>query len=212
MIRFAALAPVAGVLLLGACSLPDPVSSIFSGRDSGQSPSERRYEQLSRAGVPSVLAGVENEEGRFAAFLKLQERNGIGTWVSPDNVSLSLWNGFLVATRGLGGDIMSADVGEVQAAILFGFPGYYPRFQSYLDGENQTVIRSFVCKVSSRGTRQVDLGPFTATTRLMEEDCKSSDQSFVNLYWVDEGTGEVRQSRQWASPLLGPIALRQIPR
>ncbi len=211
MIRLPLLLPLLGALLAGACSIPDPVSAVFGAREE-QTPSERRYEGLAQAGAPAVLAGVENEEDRFAAFLKAEERNGIGSWVSIDNVNLSLRNGFLVATRGLGGDMMSADVGEVQAAILFDFPGYYPRFQSYLDGENQVVIRSFVCKVASRGAREVDLGPFTARTRLMEEDCKSSDQSFVNLYWVDDGTGEVRQSRQWASPRLGPIAIRQIPR
>ncbi len=195
---------ILAAMTLCACSLPQ--------RAGEPAAAQQRYRQLVQAGAPRLIAVRENRENRFATFARLQERNGTGTWISADDVSLSLWDGFLVATRGLGGDMMSADVGEVQAAVLFDMPGYYPRFQSYLDGENQTVIRSFVCRVSSRGPRRLEFEGVSATTRLMEEDCKSTSLSFVNLYWVDDGSGALLQSRQWASPHLGLLAIRQLPR
>ena len=45
------------------------------------------------------------------------ENGGVRTYLSPDQISFSLRNGVLVATRGLGDDLMSADVSDVEPVL-----------------------------------------------------------------------------------------------
>jgi len=44
----------------------------------------------------------------------------------------------------------------------------------------------------------------------MRETCKSLDDQFFNLYWVENG--RIIQARQWGGPQVGPISTRIVPR
>lgn len=189
-------------LTLMACSAGDGLSDLSE-------PADDRFARLSRAGAPAMIASAEDRGG--AGALALSARNGqVTTWLSADNTTLSFREGLLVATRGLGGDLMSADIAGPLALIRQGGSGLAVRIHRYLDGEDQTRILSFVCDVSSRGMRTIAVGDQRSGTRLMQERCVGADTEFQNLYWILPATGEIVQSRQWAGPRTGYLALRKI--
>ncbi|MFC3119471.1 YjbF family lipoprotein [Jhaorihella thermophila] len=87
--------------------------------------------------------------------------------------------------------------------MLAGREGRATRFHTFLTGTDETVTRTYECRVEDRGARTVELGSRQVSTRLMAESCNSTDQQFVNLYWVDDGDGRIVLSRQWTGDYLG---------
>ncbi len=137
-------------------------------------------------------------------------RDGVGTWISSDGVSIAMRDGMMIATRGLGGDLLGSDVTEPFVAITSGQPGQVTRFHTFLDGENRAVRRAYVCDITARGDRQITLGDRDVPVRLLGEDCVNPEQQFLNLYWIDN-TGRILQSRQWAGDFAGVLTFRIVP-
>lgn len=211
---------------LAACSATAP-SEVALGRGPLDSGVARIAQRLLSGGQPTAASApfrallaspapaiVVSVEDRFVAtgFLRQSARTQgnatVETWISPDNVALYLQQGIVVGTRGLGGDMMAADVSQPAALILTRRTGQVQRFMSFLDGNDQVTVRSYVCDIESRGGRDVDLGYAVVPTDLMQEHCANPDQDFQNLYWVAVSTGQIVQSRQWAGDFSGPLAIR----
>lgn len=122
------------------------------------------------------------------------------TWITIDGISLTFRDGLLQATRGLGQDLMSADLDEVHAAVLGGVPRAV-RIHRYLDGESHTRLRSQVCDYRrAPGTADLATGPIPATHVI--EDCASPDREVENHYWIDRA-GTIRKSVQWVGNGVG---------
>jgi len=166
---------------------------------------------LLEAGAPALIVAVEDRKATGLFALETRRR-GIATWLSSDGLTLSTSSGFVVATRGFGGDLLASDATQSEALILTGRAGVAKRFYTFLNGNDEAVTRSFVCDISSRGARRVDLGKREPVTRLMQERCQSLDQSFQNLYWVDLSRREIAQSRQWVGEFSHALALRLVLR
>lgn len=155
-------------------------------------------DQLRAAVTPELRAKNGNRPMMLVQSLRLKNiaslvtqlgQNGdVRTYVTPDQISLSLRQGVLVSTRGFGYDLLSADVADVLDRLRTGH-GRAIRIHRYLDGENREVLRSYVCDFETVGAGQVT------------ERCTGKDNSFVNTYWLD-GYGNVAASEQWVSPFL----------
>lgn len=168
-------------------------------------------DQLDQVEEPLLLAEIPDMN--VAATLVVQsERGDVRTWITGDQVSLAFSDGVLVGTRGLGQDLMSADVTRTRQ-VLNGAPGtsYYLRFHSYLDGENQTVFRSFQCRVTAMKDEIVTLFERRYTTRMIEETCNTPDIAVVNRFWQGRG-GILWKSRQWVSPGVGYLETERLVR
>ena len=137
-------------------------------------------------------------------------RDGVTTWRSPDGITLATQDGFLIATRGLGGDMLGSDIRDAMAVVLGGGSGRVTRFHTFLDGENNAVRRAYVCDIRQSGPSEVQLNQQAVPTRLITEDCASQDQQFVNLYWQDR-RGQIIQSQQWAGEFTGGLTFRIVP-
>jgi Group 4 capsule polysaccharide lipoprotein gfcB, YjbF len=198
---------------LGHSPLDGSVTRIAQRLLSGGQPTaaSATFRALLATTSPAIVVSVED---RFAAtgFLRQSTRDTVETWISPDNVALYLEQGFVVGTRGLGGDMMSADISQSAALILARRNGQAQRFLSFLDGNDQVTVRSYVCDIESRGGREVDLGFAVVPAELMQEHCVNPDQDYQNLYWVETVSGEIVQSRQWAGDFSGPLAIRRAQR
>ena len=195
MMRLAILA----LLGLGACAAPQPGPDLRA--------------TLTRAqldAIPGPLLFVEVEERGAGALLRPIAQNGVvTTWEAADGVTVALQRGVLVATRGLGFDLMSADVGAVRAAIARGGGSDYPRLMSYLDGENQIVFRAFRCVMTTAGREAIDsFGLARATTRL-DETCYSLADPVVNTYWTG-ADGTIWRARQWVGAEAGHIVTETV--
>lgn len=165
-----------------------------------------------RAGRPLLLARVPRLGTQ--ARMRPSGRNGdVITWEAPDAVSVSLAGGVLVATRGLGPDLMSAEVTQTRA-MLAGAPmpaRGYARLHSYLDGEHRVQFESFLCRDAGRRPETVTLRGMTRQTLRVTEICTSPDTDFVNEYWIG-ADGVVWRSRQWIGPRLGYLETSRLRR
>jgi len=170
---------------------------------------QKRYLKLRERSDSVLQVGVEDRGGQTAPLLRKTQIGDKSTWTTIDNVTLTLQDGVLVASRGLGRDLMSADVSQTVQRLQSGSTGMVKRFHSYLNGEGQVVIRSYVCEVGTRGPRDITISGTPRSTRLMQEKCNGAEDSFQNLYWLDRRSGKILQSRQWVGPEIGMLSLRE---
>ena len=140
-------------------------------------------------GDATLMIALLEEKKQASVLIEDGENQDVVTYFTPDGISISLQDGVLVATRGLGFDLMAADVSEVQSAIRNG--GRAVRVHRYLDGEDQMVIKSFVCD-------------YAGASRVIET-CYGNGNNFENRYSIV--AGQVVSSRQWIGPQLGYIVL-----
>jgi hypothetical protein len=193
--------------LLSACgsnqseqSILGPISQMFLGFTKPAAP-HTSMADIQRQITPAVrqrfrhtslmIAQLEQNE-RASILVRKGLNRDVETYFTPDNLSLSLKEGVLVGTRGFGFDLMSSDVAEVIGGIRHG--GRAVRVHRYLDGEDQIVIKSYICDYS--GNTQVT------------ETCYGKDHSFKNSYQMSGG--KVIASRQWIGPDLGYIRLEDV--
>jgi hypothetical protein len=121
----------------------------------------------------------------------------VTVWQTLDGITLSMRQGLLVATRGLGDDLMSAEVDGV-LALLRGASGEgpVPHIRSRLDGEDRTEFRSYQCRRDAGGT--------DAGLRRVEVLCISPQDRFTNTYWLNSAGAVIR------SPALGHLESTRI--
>lgn len=203
------LLPLMLALSLAACGTEQgrtalvgtALSGLIPGRDAA--PAGPTAEQIKARVTPAVRARFGNvplkvatleEQGLSSILFRRAVNGGVETYFTPDGTSVALQEGLLVATRGLGYDLMSADVGAVREGLLTGRQSV--RVHRYLDGEDRLFIRSFVCDYA--GGREV------------RETCYSEDLKITNSYQLD-GAGRVISSRQWIGPEQGFITIQEVP-
>lgn len=201
-------AGVAGaMLLLAGCGDLLPGRGGATGPGAGPDRAE-----IDRAGRPLLMARLPRLGTR--AMMRPSGRNGdVITWKAPDEVSISLAGGVLVATRGLGPDLMSAEVTRTRA-MLAGAPmpaRGYARLHSYLDGEHRPQFKSFLCRDAGRRPETIALRGMTRQTLRVTERCTSPDAGFVNEYWIG-ADGLVWRSRQWIGPGVGYLETSRLHR
>lgn len=171
--------------------------------------------QLTRAqlaGVDQPLMQVVMPSRDALGTVVIAGRNGeVITWQTSDNRTMAFDHGVLVATRGLGEDLMSADVAQARAILRGGGNDWAPRIHSYLDGENQQYFTTFQCRALSRTPETIEIVERRHATTHVVERCVNDDLTFDNHYWLGRD-GVMWQSHQWASPSLGLIETQRLVR
>jgi hypothetical protein len=142
------------------------------------------------------------EQSAQALLTPIGQNRGVVTWQTVDRVSVSFLDGLLVASRGLGFDLMSSDVEGTRAALSGARTQNYSRFHSHLGNDNRTQIRSFSCSLAAPvPDRIVILGQEIDTVRRVET-CKDVSLEIQNTYWTTSN-GSILRSRQWLSEEVG---------
>ncbi|SMX44740.1 YjbF family lipoprotein [Actibacterium lipolyticum] len=208
-------AALLGVMALAGCdsdgSQREMFESIFKRDEAKVDPAlTAKVQRLGLAGQPIIVASIE-AENRAGLLVREVQRGRESTYISEGGVSISFRSGVLVATRGMGGDLMGADVATLERYLRTGGAGAASRSHAYLDGDEQIQKHQFSCQVASRGSRQIAIDEKSYATKLIEEKCSGSGFAFENLYWLDR-RGEILQSRQWMGPALGSLAFRKVLR
>jgi hypothetical protein len=156
---------------------------------------------------------VTRERRRVTAFLKasLQTRDSqpgeITVWRTDSNETLTTRGGVLVATRGLGGDLLSSSLqlsGRGQA------PASGERVLYVRSGDNSKTTLVLTCEVTDLGSETTTIIERKYPTRHVRERCTGGGGTVINDYWIDRGRPRVRQSRQWAGPQIGYLRLRRL--
>ena len=164
--------------------------------------------QLDTVATPLLLAEITGRAAQ-ATLVPWGENGGVVTWRTADNVSLSFADGVAVATRGLGDDLMSADVTGTVQAIAAGAGAEYPRHHSYMDGENQIAFRSFNCQMGASQPEQLNSFGTPRRVSRLYETCHSLEETIENTYWVGSD-GTMWRSRQWLGATLGYMTTERL--
>lgn len=219
-------AAVLGLALLAGCnrgpddpSLQLEVFQIVSQRvasigKGGSAPAEKP--PLTRAALDTVEGAyieviLENRDIWAYLSQQLVRRDDspgqIEIWRTEDNVTLAMRSGVLIATRGMGDDILSASalVGEGPGPVASGERRYHIRG---LDSSSRSLV--LACELQDLGAETVEIVELRYATRHLQERCEGGDGVVVNDYWTDSRSGRVWKSRQWAGPTLGYIRVRQL--
>lgn len=191
-----------GMLLgLGACSDANPSlgrSLITEGlAKAGRGQKMPTADEIRATATPQALAQIgrpvmlaELPGAGLADILIFVQQNGPHTtWASSDGVTFAFDRGLLTGTRGMGFDLMAADVAEPLARVMAG-TGEGTRVHHYLDGENQLVATAFYCRYTRLETGAI------------REHCRSQRHEFENRYWLTPDRG-IAKSRQWIGPNRG---------
>lgn len=152
-----------------------------------------------RDGAPlPALMGMIGENGKMR------------TYASPKQESLILRADLIVASRGLGEDMISADVGEVSPLIHGRKTGTAARVIRIFDG--QGVERPIPLSCAIAPARQGETYSFAGSTwhgTVMAEHCTGQGFDITNSYFVT-ASGEIPTSRQWLSPKLSYFTIQTL--
>ena len=197
--------------LAASRALFDSIKSRAAGAGAPAGPPIRidvTRKQLNQTPGPVMQVIPDNTQAQdFLRLIARRDDSNPGTievWQSSDDAQVILRNGVLVGTKGLGGDIRSA---EAEAAFA-GFDGQGGGGQRLItidrtNGTAQTV--AFSCDMTQLGRETIQIVDQRISTYRMREDCSNGQTSFTNEYWVETGSGRMRKSRQWAGPTFGYI-------
>jgi len=136
--------------------------------------------------VPVLLAHLE-DRGTVATLGRVAVNDGVATWQGADPVTLSLRSGgLLVGTRGLGADLMIADVAAIDTALRQGGGQGLIRVHRFLDGNLQLQSVTYRCTVVATGREEITIAGRTHAALRFEERCAGGEggqEAFVNTYW-----------------------------
>ena len=199
----AAVSLLAGCATIKTSKIGTMVAGATGGKAAGPGGAVPRA-QIEKLGKPVLFVRVATRNAE-TLLLPSSSRGTVTTWATGDASTVTLRDGVLISTRGLGPDLMSASVPS-PAQLLSGQGhrrSYFP-----IGDNDRTDRQDFTCTTANRGAANVTIvGKVHATTRVTES-CTGADGTITNDYWFE--AGKIRQSREWASPTLGYLDIARI--
>lgn len=168
--------------------------------------------QLSGIGTnPTILIDIEISQ-QYATLSQVAENGAYATFQSGDQKTMTFRDGLLVATRGLGADLMSLDTTGTRAALNSRFAGKIQtiRTHRYLGSENQIIPVTYDCTLQDRDRETIVSINQRFRLQRFEEVCTSANQDYpdyTNTYWLNSTSKEIWKSRQWAGPVVGYLGV-----
>ncbi|AXI48441.1 hypothetical protein C1J03_22075 [Sulfitobacter sp. SK012] len=217
----------AAIVILAGCSSENqketPLRDVFAG-SLKEAVGDRNAELRPVVTVtPKMLAEtkiaalqVNPEKAGGSDFLRrvAQRRDSVPgvveIWSSSDRAQVFLRGGVLVGTRGVGTDIISSNAGATVNAIARRGSGAGQRSYVVSNGDNSTTEIVLNCQIDNLGTEEIIIVNQSFTTSHLRETCTggpTGDTNIINQYWVQNSSGLVKKSRQWAGPASGYFEL-----
>lgn len=164
--------------------------------------------------VPHIEVVIEEVELRDYLTLQLQRQDDlpgqIEVWRTVDNITFSFRDGMLIATRGLRGTLLSAEVPADGQGDMGPARGGARRYEVRA-GDSASAVIHLACEIEDLGEEPLEIVGLTYATRHLREHCVGrKGGEITNDYWVDTHSGRLWQSRQWAGPATGYIRMRQV--
>ncbi|WP_347311180.1 YjbF family lipoprotein [Defluviimonas sp. SAOS-178_SWC] len=157
---------------------------------------------------PIILAQIE-KSGLLTVLGEYGRNGATRTYSTPNQQTLVLRDGLLIATRGLGDDLMSSESAAAAALVTRRQSGNVARVYRYLDGEGIERPLPMKCAITLGPSKSLDFSGSHYDTVQVDETCKSGGVSMTNTYWVTAG-GTVALSRQWIGPALGHVTIQLV--
>jgi len=149
--------------------------------------------ELEAFGKP-VLRVQSKGLGQDAFLTIVDAKENVVTWTAQRQANFSLRDGVLIQTRGVGSDLMSAQVPTLDQ-LKNG--ASYQRIYYFLGADDIGTRRTYDCSAATIGRETIEvLGKSHATTHVTET-CTRPNGKVTNDYWIEGDM--IRKSRQWAS-------------
>lgn len=160
----------------------------------------------------NALAILALENSPAPTLLQETERgSGAQVFETAAGQSVTAKRGLVIATRGLGQDLIATEAHGTAKLIAQRTAGSAQRRMEYLNGAGETVTLRFDCQIKRDRIEPIDSGVIKTTGRLMVEDCNGAGGSFRNTYLV-ANDGYILSSRQWLHPQLGSATFQMLKR
>ena len=218
---------LASLVLLAGCSAgpeaPPLYGQILAGARAGVATRAARgsaptYSRAQLDQIEGSFIEVRRERSAQRAYLYAAVRRRDATpgritvWRTGDNVTLATRNGVLIATRGLGGDMLSSSVPVRGTAAGPGGSGR--KVHMIRARDNKAVPVQLSCSLADLGPETIEIVSRRHSTRHLQERCTATGDSgggqVVNDYWIAPDRRLVWQSRQWAGPEIGYLQMRRL--
>ncbi|WP_371155580.1 YjbF family lipoprotein [Jannaschia sp. 2305UL9-9] len=183
--------------------------SIIPGRASAPATPDARQvltpELLNGSSTPVLLVVLQEAN---TAFTMIPTAVNFGTeqWRDSGSGAFLRRNGILVGTRGLGFDLLTADVAGLSQALRQGGGEDVLRVNRVLNGQDQVVAMRYLCRVIPVGRETLDFYGARHGTTIYDEVCEGSGAPFVNRYWVDS-SGTVRRALEQVTETFGQVEI-----
>ena len=162
---------------------------------------------IESAGIPLLF--IEKESGQNGTLSLFPGSNMSETWLSADGATVSLIDGELAATRGLGNDLMGS---IVPAAATFEqrLENSYSKTMRFLTADDQNNDLGLECTMrQSQKSEQIVIFEKTHEVLKYVETCTNEDYILENLFWKD-AEGLTMMSKQFHSPSLGQLLIMRL--
>ena len=167
-------------------------------------------DQIDKFNIPILF--VELETGQNGT-LTLYPGKGIGqTWLGSDGATITLLDGILKASRGMGYDLMGSNFTDLSWASIKNDELSYSREMSYLTGNNNLDLITYSCKIQRVHEREkINIWEVEFSVSRFTEVCSNSEATLKNIYFLDD-KGIVRKSKQFHSRMHGYVILERLDR
>ncbi|WP_020039443.1 YjbF family lipoprotein [Salipiger mucosus] len=216
------LAPLGLLAALAACGnspyQADPFSTLYESLRPG---GDGAPGALTQEAIAQTLAGAGD---RAVTFLEIDERESQSllvniesnppyrTYATPTRQAVTIRDGMIVATRGLGGDLMSVDEDELLSLVRSRTKGEAVYIQRFLRSDDRTVPLTYRCSVEPDKSIDVSMGLIQTPAREVVAACTSDvGPPFVDYYVVDP-SGQIVASRQWLGRITGYVSTHVLRR
>ncbi|MFD1913271.1 YjbF family lipoprotein [Halodurantibacterium flavum] len=162
--------------------------------------------EIAQSPVPLLQVAIPSR-GAEAILVPAGRNAGVTTWATADGSTLALRGGVLVASRGLGHDLMSAAV-PTDSQILAG-QGRHSRSYYTLDGADRTVRHDFSCVLSRHEAPAIQIVDRLFPVHEVRETCEGPTDGVVNRYWISR-EGRIVRSLQWLGTDVGFLQLTDL--
>ncbi|MCK0168773.1 YjbF family lipoprotein [Jannaschia sp. S6380] len=154
----------------------------------------------------AVMLLVTERTDRGLTLVPLTVNRGTEQWIDANGGGILRRDGILVGTRGLGFDLLTADVAPLAAALRAGGGTNVLRVNRHLRGDDRIEVRRYFCDVRPVGGETLTFYGRNFRTTVFEESCTGEGDAFVNRYWR-EGDGTIRRAVERVSPETGHVEL-----
>ena len=166
--------------------------------------------QIDEAKVPILF--VELPSGQNGTLTPYPGK-GIGqTWLGADGATIALDRGILIASRGMGDDLMGSFSSMPHWLKIKHKSTGFSRELYHITGNNKISKQVFQCDIEKISDQEViKIWDINFNLAKFEENCLNSSKKIKNVYYVDN-QGLVRRSSQYHSETIGYIVTERLDR
>ena len=138
---------------------------------------------------------------------------GVGeTWLGADGATVTLEQGVLKASRGMGNDLMGSSSSLPKWSKIDKEIKNYSRQVSHITGNNKIHTTSFDCTIQKKSEKEVlEIWNVEFLVTKFEEFCFNNKMDLKNIYYLDN-KNIIRRSTQYHSDSIGYIMIERLDR